>query len=56
MELQAADITTLLANWRGGDRAELDRLVPLIRRELNRMARRHLAHERGTIRCSHPRS
>ena len=41
-----ADITGLLAEWRDGDRAALDRLHPLIRAELRRLARRHLAHER----------
>ena len=46
MQPQANDITDMLANWRGGDRAALDRLLPLIRAELNRLARRHLGHER----------
>jgi RNA polymerase sigma factor (TIGR02999 family) len=46
MQPQAGDITGLLARWRGGDRAALDRLIPLIRTELYRLARRHLGHER----------
>jgi RNA polymerase sigma factor (TIGR02999 family) len=46
MSPQSPDITQLLADWRGGDRAALDRLVPLIQRELHRLARRHLARER----------
>jgi RNA polymerase sigma factor (TIGR02999 family) len=41
-----ADITGLLAGWREGDRAAPDRLHPLIRTELQRLARRHLARER----------
>ena len=46
MDVQATNITRLLAGWRDGDRAALDRLVPLIQRELHRIARRHLAQER----------
>src|SRR5260370_15564473 len=46
MQTQAGEITGLLADWRGGDRAALDRLVPLIRAELHRLARRHLGRER----------
>ena len=46
MQPQAGDITGLLASWRGGDGAALDRLIPLIRTELYSLARRHLGHER----------
>lgn len=46
MQTQAGDITALLAGWREGDRAALDRLLPLIRAELQRLARRHLGRER----------
>src|SRR6266851_8873826 len=46
MHTQAGEITGLLADWRGGDGAALDRLVPLIRAELHRLARRHLGRER----------
>ena len=46
MRTQAGDITRLLADWRAGDRSALDRLLPLIRAELDRLARRHLARER----------
>jgi RNA polymerase sigma-70 factor, ECF subfamily len=46
MQTQAGEITGLLAGWREGDRAALDRLLPLIRTELQRLARRHLARER----------
>jgi RNA polymerase sigma factor (TIGR02999 family) len=42
----AADLTTLLVAWRGGDQSALDRLTPLIYDELRRMARRHLRRER----------
>jgi len=43
---QAGEIARLLAVWREGDRAALDDLFPLIRTELHRLARRHLARER----------
>lgn len=46
MQPQAGDITGLLASWRSGDRAALDRLFPLVRAEFHRLARRHLGHER----------
>jgi RNA polymerase sigma factor (TIGR02999 family) len=46
MQTQAGDITRLLAGWREGDRSALDRLLPLIRAELDRLARRHLRRER----------
>src|SRR6185369_16681136 len=43
---QAGEITRLLAGWRDGDPATMDRVLPLIRTELHRLARRHLGHER----------
>src|SRR5262250_1749267 len=46
MQTRAGDITGLLAGWRQGDRAAEDRLLPLIRNELHRLARRHLGRER----------
>jgi len=46
MRTQAGEITRLLAGWRAGDNSALDRLWPLIRAELDRLARRHLARER----------
>ena len=46
MQARAGDITRLLASWRGGDRSALDRLLPLVRAELERLARRHLGRER----------
>jgi RNA polymerase sigma-70 factor (ECF subfamily) len=39
------EITRLLAGWREGDRSALDRLVPLVRAELDRVARRHIGRE-----------
>src|SRR6266700_1857683 len=43
---QAGEITGMLAGWRAGDQAALDRLLPLINAELHRLARRHLGRER----------
>jgi RNA polymerase sigma-70 factor (ECF subfamily) len=45
MEAQTSQIPGLLAAWRDGDRGALDQLLPLIRPELHRLARRHLARE-----------
>jgi hypothetical protein len=42
-----AQITRLLIDWRGGDQAALDQLIPLVHDELRRLARRHMAHERA---------
>jgi len=41
------EITQLLVDWRKGDLAALERLVPLVHQELRRVARRHMAHERA---------
>ena len=40
------NVTGLLREWRDGDRAALDRLMPLVYDELRRLARRHMAGER----------
>ncbi|MFN2445554.1 MAG: sigma-70 family RNA polymerase sigma factor [Vicinamibacterales bacterium] len=39
------DVTRLLAQWRGGDRAALEQLVPLVYQELRRVARARLRGE-----------
>jgi len=41
------EITRLLVDWRNGDQAALEQLVPLVHDELRRVARRHMAHERA---------
>lgn len=50
MNVSAADnvdnVTCLLEAWSKGDRAALDRLLPLVYRQLRRIARRHLKGER----------
>src|SRR5215813_7628992 len=45
MQTQDGEITALLAGWRQGDGAAMERLYPLIRAELHRLARRHLGRE-----------
>jgi RNA polymerase sigma factor (TIGR02999 family) len=40
------DITTLLADWRRGDREALDQLTPLVYDELRRLAANYLKRER----------
>jgi RNA polymerase sigma factor (TIGR02999 family) len=40
------DVTALLKAWEGGDRAALDRLIPLVYEQLYRIARRHMRGER----------
>jgi RNA polymerase sigma-70 factor (ECF subfamily) len=47
---QAGEITGLLDGWRQGNRAALDRLIPLVRRELSRIARHHLGRMRNSDR------
>jgi RNA polymerase sigma factor (TIGR02999 family) len=41
-----SEITRLLADWKGGDAAALDRLLPLVYDELRRLARSQMRHER----------
>src|SRR6476646_3317392 len=43
---QPPDVTDLLTPWAGGDRQAFDRLVPVVHRELYRLARRQMAGER----------
>jgi RNA polymerase sigma factor (TIGR02999 family) len=40
------DVTGLLHRWEAGDRAALDQLIPLVYRELRRLARHYLRQER----------
>jgi RNA polymerase sigma factor (TIGR02999 family) len=39
------DVSELLAEWRNGDQAALDRLIPLVYDELRRVAHAHLRRE-----------
>jgi RNA polymerase sigma-70 factor (ECF subfamily) len=42
---QPTEITRMLQEWRDGDRAALDRLIPLVYEELHALASRQLARE-----------
>jgi len=46
---QHEDVTALLLQWQGGDTEALERLVPLVYRQLKRLAGGHLRDER----CGH---
>ncbi len=37
------DVTVLLHAWRGGDQGALDKLLPLVYRELHRIAKHYMA-------------
>ena len=47
MATSPQEVTQLLVDWRGGDRAALDKLIPLVYDELHVLARRYLQRERG---------
>ncbi|MEM7355698.1 MAG: sigma-70 family RNA polymerase sigma factor [Acidobacteriota bacterium] len=46
-ETTTGDVTRLLIEWRDGDAAALDRLLPLVYSELRRLAQSYLNHERS---------
>jgi len=46
-EAKTHDVTALLIEWRAGDRAAIDKLLPLVHGELRRLAKRHMAGERA---------
>jgi RNA polymerase sigma-70 factor (ECF subfamily) len=45
MPADRGNITQLLDRWKGGDPSALNEMLPLVRRELDQIAHRHLAHE-----------
>jgi RNA polymerase sigma factor (TIGR02999 family) len=47
MPKSAPDVTGLLVRWGQGDRAAIDELIPLVHRELHRIAQQYMAGERG---------
>src|ERR1700688_4078717 len=49
VERSAHEVSQLLFSWSTGDEQALEKLVPLVYRELHRMARRYMASER----CGH---
>src|SRR5215831_6761533 len=50
----AERVTVLLRQWQAGDRAALDRLMPLVYHELHVIASRYMAHEwrKGTLQAT----
>jgi RNA polymerase sigma-70 factor (ECF subfamily) len=46
VERSANEVSQLLSSWSTGDEQALEKLVPLVYRELHRMARRYMASER----------
>jgi RNA polymerase sigma factor (TIGR02999 family) len=46
MVVSSGDVTRLLRSWRSGDVAAGDALLPIVYRELHRIAEKHLRHER----------
>lgn len=44
---QPKEVTQLLLAWSRGDRAALDRLIPLVERELHRLAHHYMRRERA---------
>ena len=46
-EAQTHDLTQLLIDWSNGDRAALDKLVPVVEQELRRLAHHYLRGERA---------
>src|SRR5215510_6648191 len=47
MTIPAEDITDLLISWGNGDKAALDRVIPLVYEELRRLAHRQMRRERA---------
>ncbi|HEX7807965.1 MAG TPA: sigma-70 family RNA polymerase sigma factor [Thermoanaerobaculia bacterium] len=47
MQAQGSAVTELLLDWSRGNRAALDRLLPLVQESLHDIARGHLRHERA---------
>ena len=47
MSISAGDVTDLLLKWRKGDEQALERLIPLVHRELHQIARRCMNRERA---------
>src|ERR1043166_7925359 len=46
-EAQTHDLTQLLVDWSHGDKAALDKLMPLVDEELHRLAHRYMSRERA---------
>src|SRR5438093_4938573 len=46
MSMHSTEITQMLVDWSNGDRLALEKLAPIIQRELHRLAKGYLARER----------
>src|SRR6185436_2241324 len=46
IEAQTHDVTQLLIDWSNGDKAALDKLVPIVEQELRRLAHHYMRGER----------
>src|ERR1700752_799467 len=46
-EAQTHIVTQLLSDWRNGDQAALDKLVPIVEQELRRLAHHYMRRERA---------
>ena len=46
-EAQTHEVTQLLIDWSNGDRAALDKLIPVVEEELRRLAHRYMSRERA---------
>ena len=46
-DISPPEVTQLLADWGKGDRSALDKLLPLVHKELRRIAQRQMNQERG---------
>lgn len=44
--LPQQEVTQLLSDWRSGDRVALEKLIPLVQPELQRLAHRYMSRER----------
>ena len=47
--LSPKEVTILLKDWRDGNQAALDKLIPLVHQELHRLAHRYMIHERARV-------
>jgi len=47
--LSPKEVTILLKDWRDGNQAALDKLIPLVHQELHRLAHRYMMHERARV-------
>src|SRR5262245_57698131 len=47
MEDSSNEVTQLLVDWSNGDKAALDKLMPIVYQELGRLARRYMLGERA---------